>query len=161
MTTSPITGGLSRQQHLLIAALIWTVVGAGLLTMGGIFWFHFPYLGDLDPKHLAIGGSAIGIGLAKGKFVLDKTAARVIERSAALTATNPFKSVFEMFGGKTIALIASMMFIGYVLRVAGVSYEIRGLIYLAVGTGLLWSCRNYWRSAFPSPQPLEELEENV
>ena len=143
-----ITLGLSRQQHLWIVATIWTVVGAGLLTMGSIFWFHFPYLGDLDTRHLAIGGSALSVGLLKGKFVLDKTAKRVIDRTETLNEPNPFKSVFQMFGGKTIALIASMMGIGVILRAAGVSFEIRGLIYLAVGTGLLWSCRQYWKSSF-------------
>jgi hypothetical protein len=153
MTTTPATSGLSRLQHLLIAAFIWTVVGAGLLTMGGLFWFHLPYLGDLDPRHLSIGAIALGVGLAKGKFVLDKTAGRVIERVETLQEPNPFKSVYQMFGAKTIALIASMMGIGYGLRAAGVSYEIRGLIYLAVGAGLLWSCRNYWFAAFRPANP--------
>jgi hypothetical protein len=152
MTISQATGGLSRQQHLWIAGLIWTVVGTGLFTMGCLFWFHLPYLGDLDPRHLGFGTIAMTIGLLKGKFVLDKTAGRVIDRVETLAEPNPFKSIFQMFGGKTIGLIAAMMGIGYVLRAAGVSYEIRGLIYLAVGAGLLWSCRNYWRAAFQSTQ---------
>ena len=147
-SSEPTSPGLSRQQHLWIAATIWTVVGAGLLTMGGVFWFHFPYLGDLDARHLGIGGGALSVGLLKGKFVLDKTAKRVIDRTETLNEPNPFKSVFQMFGGKTIALIASMMGVGVILRAAGVSFEIRGLIYLAVGTGLLWSCRQYWKSSF-------------
>jgi hypothetical protein len=145
--------GLTQQQHLWIAAVIWTVVGAGLLTMGGVFWFHFPYLGDLDPQHLAGGTIALSIGLLKGKFVLDKTASRVIDRTANLKEPNPLKSVFQMFGTKTIALIASMMGIGVILRAAGVSFEIRGLIYLAVGSGLLWSCRQYWTTSFQIGKP--------
>ena len=140
--------GFTQQQHLWIAASIWTLVGAGLLTMGCVFWFHFPYLGDLDAEHIAIGSAALSIGLLKGKFVLDKTASRVIENTINLQEANPFKSIFQMFGGKTIALIASMMGIGVILRAAGVSFEIRGLIYLAVGTGLLWSCRQYWIKSF-------------
>ena len=140
--------GFTQQQHLWIAASIWTIVGAGLLTMGGVFWFHFPYLGDLDAEHIAIGFAALSVGLVKGKFVLDKTASRVIENTINLQEPNPFKSIFQMFGGKTIALIASMMGIGVILRAAGVSFEIRGLIYLAVGTGLLWSCRQYWIKSF-------------
>lgn len=139
--------GLTQQQHLWIAASIWTIVGAGLLTMGGVFWFHFPYLGDLDAEHIAIGSAALIVGLLKGKFVLDKTASRVIENTVALQEPNPFKSIYQMFGGKTIALIASMMGIGIVLRAIGVSFEVRGLIYLAVGTALLWSCRQYWTSS--------------
>jgi hypothetical protein len=157
MTTSQATGGLSRQQHLLIAALIWTVVGVGLSTMGGLFWFHLPYLGDLDARHLAIGGTAIGVGLLKGKFVLDKTAGRVVDRANTLTETNPAKSIFQMFGGKTIALVGAMMFIGYVLRATGVSYEIRGLVYLAVGPALLWSSRNYWTAAFDKAPEAESV----
>ncbi len=143
-----LSTGLTQQQHLWIAATIWTVVGAGLLTMGSVFWFHFPYLGDLDAKHVAGGTIALSIGLLKGKFVLDKTASRVIDRTADLKEPNPFKSIFQMFGTKTIALIASMMGIGVILRAAGVSFEIRGLIYLAVGAGLLWSCRQYWTTSF-------------
>jgi uncharacterized protein YacL len=135
--------GLDRQQHLWIASAIWIVVGTGLLTMGTIFWFHFPYLGFLDNEHLGFGSLAIGIGLLKGKFILEKTAARTIDRVDSLTETNPVKSIIQMFGGKTISLILSMMGIGVVLRAAGVSFEIRGLIYIAVGTALLWSCQRY------------------
>lgn len=149
--------GLNRQQHLWIAASIWTLVGAGLLTMGSVFWFHFPYLGDLDPRHLSIGAIALAVGLMKGKLVLDKTAGRVIDRVDSLKEPNPLKSIFQMFGAKTIGLIAAMMGIGIVLRAAGVSFEVRGLIYLAVGAGLLWSCRRYWVSAFaPIAQPAQD-----
>lgn len=147
MESTPSSSGLSRQQHLWIAGIIWTLVGAGLLTMGMKFWFQFPYLGLLDTKHITFGAIALSLGLAKGKFVLDRTAGRVIERVDALQEPNPFKSVFQMFGIKTIALIVLMMMIGLGLRMMGVSYEIRGLIYLAVGAALLWSCRRYWGAA--------------
>jgi hypothetical protein len=139
--------GLSRRQHLWIAGLIWTLVGAGLLTMGLVFWLHLPYLGFLDAQHLGGGAIALCLGLAKGKFILDRTAGRVIERVDTLQEPNPLKSVVQMFGLKTIGLIGLMMTIGIVLRVVGVSYEIRGLIYLAVGAALLWSCRRYWGAA--------------
>ncbi|WP_232432150.1 hypothetical protein [Chamaesiphon minutus] len=135
--------GLNRQQHLLIAAAIWILVGTGLLIMGCIFWFHFPYLGFVDKEHIGFGSLALVVGLLKGKFVLEKTAVRTIERANALTETNPVKSIIQMFGGKTIALILAMMGIGIILRAAGVSFEIRGLIYIAVGTALLWSCQRY------------------
>jgi hypothetical protein len=147
MTQATVTG-LSARAHLAIAAVIWTVVGSGLLAMGALFWFHLPYLGFLDRNHLSIGGAALGVGLLKGKFVLDRTANGVIERIDTLAEPNPFKSVFQMFGAKTLALIAAMMGIGIVLRVAGVSFEVRGLIYLAVGIALLWSSRCYWVAAF-------------
>jgi hypothetical protein len=140
--------GLSRRQHLWIAAAIWTFVGAGLFAMGLLFWFHLPYLGFLDAEHLGIGSAALAVGLIKGKVVLDRTANRVIERVETLQEPNPFKSVFAMFGGKTIALIVTMMLIGLGLRIAGVSFEIRGLIYIAVGAALLWSCRRYWMASF-------------
>jgi hypothetical protein len=143
--------GLSRRFHLLLAASIWTLVGAGLLTMGSVFWFHLPYLGFLDRQHLLGGAIALGVGLIKGRLILDRTANRVIERIDTLTEPNPFKSVFQMFGAKTLALILAMMGIGIVLRVVGVSFEVRGLIYLAVGCALLWSCRRYWAASFQSP----------
>lgn len=156
MESTPLKLGLSRRQHLWIAAAIWTIVGAGLLTMGMKFWFQFPYLGFLDAKHLGLGAVALSVGVLKGKVVLDKTANGVIERVDALQEPNPFKSVFQMFGAKTIGLIILMMTIGLALRKAGVSYEIRGLIYLAVGAALLWSCRRYWIAASKSETLITE-----
>lgn len=148
MESTQIKSGLTPRQHLWIAASIWTLVGAGLLTMGLVFWFHFPYLGFLDRRHLGWGAIALAIGLIKGKMILDRTANRVIDRVETIQEPNPFKSVFQMFGGKTIALILAMMLIGLGLRIAGVSFEIRGLIYIAVGVALLWSCRRYWMASF-------------
>ncbi|MBD2119503.1 hypothetical protein [Trichocoleus sp. FACHB-262] len=144
MESTETTGGLTRRQHLWIAASIWTLVGIGLFTMGLVFWFHLPYLGFLDTKHLGWGAVALSVGLLKGKIILDRTANRVIDRVDTLQEPNPFKSIFQMFGAKTIALILAMMGIGVGLRLAGVSFEIRGLIYIAVGTALMWSCRRYW-----------------
>jgi hypothetical protein len=147
MTQATATG-LSARSHLAIAGLIWTTVGAGLLAMGSVFWFHLPYLGFLDRTHLLVGGAALGVGLLKGNFILDRTANRVIERVGTLAEPNPFKSVFQMFGAKTLALIVAMMGIGIILRVSGVSFEVRGLIYLAVGVALVWSSRRYWAAIF-------------
>ena len=153
MESSQTTGGLTRRQHLWIAATIWTLVGAGLFTMGLVFWFHLPYLGFLDTQHLGVGALALSVGLLKGKVVLDRTANRVIDRVETLQEPNPFKSIFQMFGAKTIGLILAMMGIGVGLRIAGVSFEIRGLIYIAVGAALMWSCRCYW---FASAQVAKE-----
>lgn len=148
--------GLSRSQHLWIAGTLWTLVGTGLFLMGLVFWFHFPYLGFLDSKHILGGIAALSVGLIKGKFILDKTAGRVIERVEILQEPNPFKSVFQMFGAKTIALILAMIGLGVALRIAGVSFEVRGLVYIAVGIALLWSCRCYWVASF---SPAIEIEE--
>src|SRR6476646_3187280 len=144
MESTDTTADLTRRPQLWIAASIWAVVGMGLFTMGLVFWFHLPYLGFLDTKHLGWGAAALSVGLLKGKVVLDRTANRVIERVETLQEPNPFKSIFQMFGAKTIALILAMMGIGIGLRIAGMSFEVRGLIYIAVGAALLWSCRLYW-----------------
>lgn len=143
-----INTGLSRSQHLWIAGTLWTLVGTGLFLMGLVFWFHFPYLGFLDSQHILGGMAALSVGLIKGKFILDKTASRVINRVDNLQEPNPFKSVFQMFGAKTIGLILAMIGLGVILRIAGVSFEVRGLVYIAVGIALLWSCRCYWLASF-------------
>jgi hypothetical protein len=132
-----INTGLSRSQHLWIAGTLWTLVGTGLFLMGLVFWFHFPYLGFLDSQHILGGMAALSVGLIKGKFILDKTASRVIDRVDNLQEPNPFKSVFQMFGAKTIGLILAM-----------IGFEVRGLVYIAVGIALLWSCRCYWLASF-------------
>lgn len=150
--------GLSRRQHLWIAALIWSIVGVGLFTMGTVFWFHFPYLGDLDARHLGVGAIALSIGFIKGKLILDRTANRVIERVNELNDPNPLRSIYKMFGLKTILLILAMITIGIALRRAGVSFEIRGLVYMAVGAALMWSCWRYWLAA-AQPNPTASASE--
>ncbi|MBD2104151.1 hypothetical protein [Leptolyngbya sp. FACHB-261] len=148
--------GLSRRQHLWIAASIWTVVGAGLLAMGSVFLLRYSYPGLADPLHLSFAVLALGIGLVKGRLVLDRTATRVIDRVEELSQPNPFKSVIQMFGTKTLLLIAAMMGLGVLLRRLGLSYEIRGLVYVAVGVALLWSCRRYWSAAAQVPSRSEQ-----
>jgi hypothetical protein len=71
--------------------------------MGSIFWFHFPYWGFVvglaspvaNREHIGFGSLALAVGLLKGKFILEKTAVRTIDRVDALTETNPFKSIIR------------------------------------------------------------------
>jgi hypothetical protein len=136
-----------RRPYLWLAGITWLLVGSGLLTMGGIFWFHFPATIFLDKQHILFGTLAVSVGILKGQYILDRSARKTIERLDASAATNPLSRLSDMFGWRQVLLIAAMIGLGVILRVCGVNAELRGLLYLAVGVGLLWGCRRYIATA--------------
>ncbi|MEJ2535368.1 MAG: hypothetical protein P8008_07915, partial [Gammaproteobacteria bacterium] len=61
---------------------------------------------------------------------------------------NAARSLYMMFGPRTLVLIAVMMALGMLLRSGGFSEAVRGFVCLVIGPALLWSSRRYWRASF-------------
>ena len=141
---------MTRQHHLWFAATLWTVIGAALFVTGLRLWFGpaAPGVGNL--QHLAIGAAAVALGLAKGQWVLNRAADRVIRRAPPGRTDNALHSLYAMFGPGTLILIAVMMALGMVLRSGVVSDALRGFVCLAIGPALIWSSRRYWRASLRS-----------
>lgn len=122
--------------QVLLAALLWTCVGCGLL-LAGLNWLghsHNPWL----PGLLAL---AIGLGLAKGQLALARTA-----RSAAARIAR--RGDGTCLGGflswKSWLFVLVMMAGGAALRHSTLSRTILGVLYAAVGIALLWGSRVFW-----------------
>ncbi|MEE9295031.1 MAG: hypothetical protein V3W34_08760 [Phycisphaerae bacterium] len=64
--------GASARLHLLLAAGMWTMVGAMLLLFGA----RWTFAGRM-PRVWLLVLAAVAVGLIKGRFVLDRTAVRV------------------------------------------------------------------------------------
>ncbi|MEW6594011.1 MAG: hypothetical protein AB1413_03975 [Thermodesulfobacteriota bacterium] len=119
--------------HLLVAALLWSLIGAYLavrgvlLREGSSFW-------------LLAGAAAAGVG--KSGLVLDRTARKNISRIVAKEERSCLGGVYSwrMWG-----FIVLMMLLGRFLRASGLAGWIVGLVYVGVGTALCWSSRLFWR----------------
>lgn len=127
----------SSRQHLLLAAALWSVVGALLLTFGTI-WI----VGGGDKRvSVLILFIALGLGLVKHYLVLDRTAKTIADR---ILQRGDDRCLGGFFSLRTWALVACMMLLGRMLRGTNVPLHLLGLAYAAVGTGLLVSSRSIW-----------------
>lgn len=128
----------SARVHLLLAALMWTVVGA-LLLFFGVRWVltsqtaHAAWL-------LAVAAAA---GVLKAELVLRRAARRTIER---IRARGDGRCVGGFLSWQTWAFVGVMAAAGRLLRGGPAPRIIVGVIYAAVGTALLLSVRRLWHA---------------
>ena len=126
--------GVSPRGQILVAAVIRTIPGIILPTIGA-FWL-FDVYGIVG---IVLVVPFAGFGLAKASFLRRgavKSIARMRERGHV--------SFAKALPPATLALIAGMMLLGQVLRRSGIPFGVLGLIYLAVGLGLLVSTVDFW-----------------
>ena len=125
--------GASIRAHLLLAALIWTVVGFFLLTNGFIL--------ISSEGRLLFGLVGLVLGTAKTFFILDRVALKNVKRIKEFEDKVCIGSVYSW---KTWLLVAAMIGLGRFLRTTVLPGEIVGLIYTAVGWGLMLASRLMW-----------------
>ena len=125
--------GVSLRTHLLLGALVWTVVGFFLLTNGFV-------LVSLE-SNLLYGLTGVLLGTAKTFFILDRVARKNIKRIKEFKDKVCFGSVYSL---KTWFLVAAMIVLGRFLRTTLLPGEVVGLIYTAVGWALMLSSRLMW-----------------
>jgi hypothetical protein len=125
--------GVSIRIHLLLGALIWTVVGFFLLTNGFV-------LVSLE-NHLWYGLVGLLLGAAKAIFVIDRLARKNIKRIKEFEDKVCFGSVYSP---KTWFMVFVMIGLGRFLRTTVLPGEVIGLIYTAVGCSLMLSSRLMW-----------------
>jgi hypothetical protein len=123
--------------HLMLAWLMWVVVGATLVGVGARWlWQAAP----IAAPWLAAG--AVAIGAIKSRLVLDRAAQRIVAR---IRARGDGRCIGGFLSLKTWGLVVLMMVAGRLLR-GTVAHGIVGPLYLAVGTALCISSRQSWRA---------------
>lgn len=130
----------SKRTHLLLALLLWTVIGSVLLVVG-TYW----ELSRFGPLGLLIVVPLAALGLAKGVFVLDGVAHKAVAR---IRARGDDRHVTSFFSLRMWAVALIMMALGQLMRAAHVPQTPRGMVYVAAGSGLLYASRNMllaWR----------------
>ena len=134
----------SSRVQLLLAGLMWSLVGVGLISVG-TYWV-------LSSSSHIIGLLAIAlfIGLGKSLLILDRVAGRIVNRIAL---RGEGRCLVGFFSLRVWALVIFMMLMGRILHGAGISSSLLGLIYAAVGTSLLISSRSMWLAWKDHSQP--------
>ncbi len=125
--------------NLLVAGLMWSFVGIFLLSRGVL------NLMVIDRSYLFLIIIWALIGLLKGRFVLDKTAVRIIDR---ILVRGGGKCAGGFFSPKSWGLVAAMILFGRLLRSSPLPAGLVWGVYVAIGAGLLFSSRIFWIKRF-------------
>ena len=135
----------SRRVQVLLAAAMWTAVGGGLLFFGA----HWITGGRLTIAGVALLLGGVGAGLVKSRLVLDRTAAKILSRIAS---RGEGRCVGGFLSVRSWLLVLGMIILGRVLRGGVLPTPAVGVLYVAIGTGLLASSRIAWRIWFGKEQ---------
>jgi len=119
----------SSRFQLLLAGAMWSVVGAGLLAFGTILIRGAS--STPSAQLLLLGG------------VLDRTARKITVRIAE---RGEGRCAGSFLSFRSWALVAVMILAGRFLRGGGLPAAAVGILYAAVGTGLLFSSRVAWKA---------------
>ncbi len=139
-----------------LAGSIWGLVGLFLVVRGAIMYQAALETQNATQTALAISiAVSIIIGVAKGRFVLSKTARR--NKSRIESIEGPLK-IHHVYAKSFYILIAGMIALGVTLRtfneyVGG--YVVVAAVYCGIGLALMVSSLVYWQA---EPQPA--VEEN-
>ena len=124
--------------HLLLAGLMWMVVGAALVGFGGRWLWQLP-----TPAAPWLAALALAIGVFKARFVLDRAARTIVDR---IRERGDGRCLGGFLSVRSWALVAAMAASGRLLRGSHVARGLLGVLYIAVGTALLLSSRVAWRA---------------
>ncbi len=123
--------------HVLVAASLWTAVGT-LLGVLGVTWA----LGAAAPGAAWILAGALAVGLAKGLFVLRRTAQKNLER---ILERGDGRCLGGFLSWRSWLLVGVMMVTGRLLRGGLLPRPTVGFVYAAVGMALLAGSSALWR----------------
>jgi hypothetical protein len=129
--------GAAARTHLVLAALMWTIVGGGLVFFGARWSWHS------DASHAPwLMAAALAAGAAKSRLILDRAGRRIVER---ILARGDGRCLGGFVSPPTWLLIVGMMALGRLLRSRVAPLPV-GVLYLAVGSSLLISSRLIWQA---------------
>jgi len=136
--------------HLLMAALLWSVVGTLLAGFGALWTW-----GARMAFAPVLASAAVALGIVKSRWVLDRAARRI---AARILDRGDGRCVGGFLSVRTWILVVLMAGAGRVLRAGFLPLGVVGLIYLAVGVALLLSSRVIWKARLDLPcgeQPVD------
>ena len=131
---------LSPRRLAWLAFALWLLGGVVLCSLGTSRLLQAEKEG-VAPGLIALGAViSLAIGIAKGRFLLSKTASRNIERLGGITENlRPIR----VYGARSWIVISLMAAISLALNLGGVPPFWRGAVNLAIGAALVTSSLNY------------------
>jgi len=137
---------LSHTSLTAISGMVWIAVGLYLLPLGvyllilssggegaPIITAFSPYTGA-EAAALSLLIFGFGLGYMKARYVFAKAVQRNVLRIRTLP--NP-ASITQIYGARSLILLAVMAGLGMAMRRFGVPPDIRGMVDVAVGSGLI------------------------
>lgn len=125
--------GASPRTHLFFASALWTTIGLILLLRGLVY---------LKQEEFLVGTLAgFVLGVAKSRFILDKSAIKGVERIKQFGDNTCIGAVYSW---RTWLLVMAMMMLGIVLRMSSVPAAVIGILCTAIGCSLVFSSRYGW-----------------
>jgi hypothetical protein len=135
---------IKQTQAIIFSGTIWFGIGLMLLAKG----LNFIILGtgDSGKDTLAVGlvATSLLVGFFKGRFVLVKSAKRILARIAS--KPNPFP-LSQLYPLSYYLIILSMVALGVSIRFLPIPVEVRGAIDVAIGSALMNGSLFYFREA--------------
>lgn len=101
-------------------------------------------IGSFDQAILLLVVVGLSIGFLKGKFVFSRTVTKTVERILSFKPPVPF---IKMYSAKYCILLGCMMLLGMSFKVLGFSFDVRGLVDIAIGSALINGSILYFRQA--------------
>ena len=128
----------AARTHLLLAALMWTIVGVLLLSVGA-HWLLAAPLWLIVPL-LAL---ALVLGLLKARFVLKRTVTHMIER---IRSRGDDRCLGGFLSLRSWGFVVLMIAAGRWLRSHTLPHDVIGLLYVAIGSALMLASCQLWHA---------------
>ncbi len=128
--------GAKRRTHLLLTAILWTVIGLLLLTKASYRIVQVP------EYQVVVVLTALIVGTLKSIFILDRSARKSIDRILDFKDGTCLGAVYSV---KTWFLVVCMMVLGVILRNSSLSLALLCFVYFTIGWALLFSSRLAWQ----------------
>ncbi len=143
---------------IILSGILWLAIGVFLLQLGlHLILDSLPtgadrpilrtlanLFGQYESAAVALIAIALMIGFYKGRYVLSRSAQRVVRR---LRSHPEPVALYKLYSWPYLALIMLMISLGMLMRFFGVSEEIRGTIDVAIGAALIQGAMFYFRAA--------------
>lgn len=133
----------AARTHLLLAATLWSIVGAALLFFG-TRWL----LAERSTTTWVLLFVALIGGVLKTWFILRRSARRIIQR---IRARGDGRCLGGFISWKSWLLVGCMMTLGRLLRSGYLPRMTVGFIYALIGTALLTASISVWRAWAEQP----------
>ena len=127
----------SVRVQLVLAASMWFVASL-ILGIRGALWL------GRSPMWLPLLLLGVGIGILKAQFLLDAVARRA---AARIHARGRSACAGGFLSASSWLMVVGMIAAGHALRLTAIPRPFLGVLYVAVGIGLVVADRIYWREA--------------
>lgn len=129
---------VSRKTLMRSAAVVWGGVGL-FLSIRAVLWFAASTMAVWWMVLIAL-----AIGFAKGKYVFSRLARKNVVRITELSPQKEKICIFAFQAMQSYLIIIGMVTLGILLRLSPLPRELLGVIYLAIGSGLMYASGEYW-----------------